>query len=195
MTSIQEAGGRVNAGHVTILMSGGIDSAATVAACRGLYASKSGLFVDYGQPAGRSEWEAVLRIAQHFSLDTARLDVGLKMSSRQGEYFGRNALLLLAAASSSEVRPLSIALGIHSMCPYYDTTPLFVRDMQRLLDGYSGGEIGLTAPFLSHTKAEVIRYAKNVGIPLELTYSCEVQDAPPCGQCPSCRDRREFETD
>lgn len=195
MTSIQEAGGRVNAGHVTILMSGGIDSAATVAACRGLYASMSGFFVDYGQPAGRSEWEAVQRIAQHFSLDIARLEVGLKMSSRQGEYFGRNALLLLAAASTSEARPLAIALGIHSMCPYYDTTPLFTRDMQRLLDGYSGGEIYLTAPFLSHTKAEVIRYAKDVGVPLDLTYSCEIQDAPPCGRCPSCRDRREFDAD
>lgn len=182
----------MNSGHAVVLMSGGIDSAATVAACSGKYATLSGLFIDYGQPARRSEWAAAQGIAGYFGMDIAKSDIGLRITLRHGEYFGRNALLLLAAASSHAVRPLIVALGIHSMCPYYDTTPLFTRDMQRILDGYSGGEVTLSAPFLSYTKKEVIRYARDSGVPLEMTYSCEVQDAPSCGHCPSCSDRSDL---
>ena len=29
-----------------------------------------------------------------------------------------------------------IALGIHALSEYYDTQPLFLRQMQRILDGY-----------------------------------------------------------
>ena len=182
----------MNPGHVVVLISGGIDSAATVAACRGEYATLNGLFVDYGQPARKSEWEAAQGTARYFGIDIAKSDIGLGMTSRHGEYFGRNALLLLAAAASHAVRPLTVALGIHSMCPYYDTTPLFARHMQQILSGYSGGEVTLSAPFLSYTKKEVIRYARDSGVPLEMTYSCEVQDAPSCGHCPSCRDRSDL---
>ena len=182
----------MNSGHAVVLMSGGIDSAATVAACSGEYATLSGLFIDYGQPARKSEWEAAQGIAGYFGINITKSDIGLRMTPRHGEYFGRNALLLLAAASSHAFRPLTVALGIHSMCPYYDTTPLFTRHMQQILHGYSGGEVTLSAPFLSYTKREVIRYARDSGVPLEVTYSCEVQDAPSCGHCPSCLDRSDL---
>ena len=106
----------MNSGHAVVLMSGGIDSAATVAACSGEYATLSGLFIDYGQPARKSEWEAAQGIAGYFGINIAKSDIGLRMTPRHGEYFGRNALMLLAAASSHAVRPLTVALGIHSMC-------------------------------------------------------------------------------
>ena len=41
-----------------VLMSGGIDSSATLVACQQPGTYLSGMFVDYGQPAAASEWKA-----------------------------------------------------------------------------------------------------------------------------------------
>ncbi len=175
-----------------VLMSGGIDSSATLVACQSPGSSVSGIFVDYGQPAVQSEWEAAQRVADYYQIEIDRVELGFKLASAHGEFFGRNALFVLTAAGAITERPLTIALGIHALTDYYDTTPLFVRHMERLLNGYSGGSITLSAPFLADTKAEIIRYAMVKSVPLHLTYSCERQNAPACAECPSCRDRIEI---
>ena len=179
-------------GRCIVLMSGGIDSSATLVACRKLGTSLSGMFIDYGQPAARSEWEAARRIASHYQIEIKRVNLGVPLVSDRGEFFGRNALLVLTAAATIAQRPLTIALGIHALTGYYDTTPLFVRHIERLLNGYSGGSVTLSAPFLADTKAEVIRCAMEKSVPLHLTYSCERQNAPACAECPSCLDRIEI---
>ena len=170
-------------------MSGGIDSSATLVACQQLGSELSGMFFGYGQPAVQSEWEAVQQIASHYQIGVERVDLGVTLVSDRGEFFGRNALFVLAAAGVVAQRPLSIALGIHALTDYYDTTPLFVRHIERLLKGYSGGSVTLSTPFLADTKAEVIKYALEKSVPLHLTYSCERQSAPACAECPSCLDR------
>ena len=175
--------------HTVILMSGGIDSASVAAAYRHKGIQPSGIFVDYGQPSAWSEWNAAQDIAKHYDVTIRKVSLGFRLASQQGEFYGRNALLVLTATGMMEARPLQIALGVHAMSEYYDATPLFVRHMQRILNGYFGGSITLSAPFLAESKAGVIEFAKKNGVPLELTYSCEVQDAPECGWCPSCRDR------
>ena len=177
--------------HCVVLMSGGIDSSAALVACQELGISLSGIFVDYGQPAARSEWESAQRVVSHYQIEIEKVDLGISLVSDRGEFFGRNALFILTAAGTIPQRPLVVTLGIHALADYYDTTPLFVRQMQRVLNGYSGGAVTLSAPFLAHTKAEVVRFSKENSVPLHLTYSCERQDAPACAKCPSCRDRIE----
>ena len=175
--------------HTVILMSGGIDSASVAAAYRHKGIQPSGVFVDYGQPSARSEWSAAQEIARHYGVAIRKVSLGFQLASQQDEFYGRNALLVLAATGVIETRPLQISLGIHALSEYYDTTPLFVRHMQRILNGYFGGSVTLSAPFIAETKAGVIEFAKKNHVPLELTYSCEVQDSPECGLCPSCLDR------
>ena len=175
--------------HTVILMSGGIDSSSVVAVSREAGTQPSGIFVDYGQRAARSEWCAAQNIAQRYGVDIRRVDLGFRLARHGGEIFCRNALLILTAAGITEDRPLQIALGIHALSEYYDTTTLFLRQMQRILNGYFGGTVTLSTPFLADTKGEVVRFAKDNGVPLELTYSCEMQNAPECGLCPSCQDR------
>ena len=172
-----------------VLMSGGIDSSSIVAACQRKGIQPSGMFIDYGQPSARSEWSAAQEIARHYAVAIRRVGLGFHLASNEGEFSGRNALLVLAAAGMTETRPLQIALGIHALSKYYDTTPLFLRHMQRMLNGYFGGSVALSVPFLAETKAGVVEFAMRNCVPLELTYSCEVQNAPQCGRCPSCRDR------
>ena len=179
---------------LVVLMSGGIDSAAVLASLDGTMQA-TGIFVDYGQPAAESEWLAVQEVAQHYGVAICKVSLGFSLESHDGEFSGRNALLILAAANVTEVRPLRIALGIHALSDYYDTTPLFVSQMQRLLDGYFDGLITLHAPFIAKTKSEVIRFAQNHKVPLASTYSCETRNTPACGRCPSCRDRANVDTE
>jgi 7-cyano-7-deazaguanine synthase len=174
---------------VIVLLSGGIDSAATLAAYRKQRLLVSAMFFDYGQPARRSEWAAAQAIAHHYHINVARVRLGFRLAPRDGEFFGRNALLALAAAATHPVGPLVIVSGIHASSPYYDATPPFMADIQRLLDGYSGGIVTFAAPFLENTKAAVVQYARRHRVPLNLTYSCERRSAPACGSCPSCQDR------
>lgn len=58
-------------------MSGGIDSSATALATLNQGHETSGLFVDYGQPAARSEWRAARDIAYHLGIGIERIDLGL----------------------------------------------------------------------------------------------------------------------
>ena len=176
--------------HTVVLLSGGIDSSTAITECQTTDSTVSGLFVDYGQPAAQSEWEAAQRIANHYGVLVTRIELGASLISDDGEYFGRNAMLILVAAAITEARPLTVVIGSHALTPYYDTTPLFSRHMQRLLDGYSAGAVSLKVPFLSDTKSDIIRIAEARGVPLSATYSCERRNAPPCEQCPSCEDRR-----
>ena len=181
--------------HTVVLVSGGIDSAATIAVCKEASAEVSGVFVDYGQPAAQSEWDAAQRVAHYYGVSVKKINLGVKLQSTDGEFFGRNTLLVLIAAGIMNVRQMAIAIGIHALSDYYDTTPLFARHIQRILDGYSGGSITLRTPFLTDTKSDIIRFAEKNGVPLRLTYSCERQNAPPCGQCPSCQDRRDLDAE
>ena len=179
--------------HCVVLMSGGIDSSSTIVACQQLKTSLSGMFIDYEQPAAQSEWEAVRRVGSHYMIEVEKVTLGASLISDRGEYFGRNAIFILTAAGVIAHRPLTVAIGIHALSDYYDTKPLFIKHMERLLNGYSGGTVSLYAPFLADSKAEIIRFAREAGVPLHLTHSCERQNAPACLECPSCIDRIEID--
>ncbi len=113
-----------------------------------------------------------------------------------GEVPGRNAAFsLLAAMAASEegvAGGLSVVVGIHGGTEYYDCGVRFVDDMQRLFDGYWSGAVALYAPFVGLTKGDVIQMARELRVPMELTYSCMMQEDVPCECCSSCLDRRRW---
>ena len=124
-------------GKCVVLMSGGIDSSATAVAMLNKGYETSGLFVDYGQPAACTEWHAAREIADRLAIEIEKVELGFRLTVDSGEFFGRNALLVLTAAGTIAQRPLTIALGIHALSEYYDTQPLFLtahaKDPGRLL--------------------------------------------------------------
>ena len=174
--------------RIVVLLSGGIDSAATLAVYHKKTAIIDAIFVDYGQPSRRSEWEAAQAIAEYYKITIIKIRLGFRPKKTNGEVFFRNALMAMTVGAIIDARPLVIAMGLHS-APYYDTTQAFVEDLQRIFDGYTDGSVALGMPFLNLTKSEIVKFSRRHRVPISLTYSCERRSAPSCGNCPSCMDR------
>lgn len=175
---------------VTILLGGGIDSTALIAHYRARGMKVNGLHVNYGQPPGASEWSAVQAVGKFYKIKVERVKTNVELKLVKSEYISRNAFFTLIAAGRLGQKAHIIALGIHKGSTYYDCSPAFVSDMQRILDGYFAGLVQLDAPFLSEAKNEIIAWSHRHKVPLERTYSCERQSRKHCGKCLSCRDRR-----
>jgi 7-cyano-7-deazaguanine synthase len=170
-----------------VLLSGGIDSAATLALTVTEGFATTSLFIDYGQSAASAERCASRSLAVHFDVEwrEVRATTG---PFGTGEIVGRNAFLVHVAMLVFGRRSGLILLGIHSGTNYRDCSPAFVAVTQKSLDFHSGGVLRLSAPFLNWSKAEVHAYAIAASVPVHLTHSCEAEVIP-CGSCPSCRDR------
>ncbi|XWN52224.1 7-cyano-7-deazaguanine synthase [Anoxybacillus flavithermus] len=174
---------------VLILLSGGLDSCALVHYYLSKHYKVKALHFDYGQSSKSRERQAVELIAKYYKIDVQIATLGFPLNERKGEYVGRNALFLLAAANLLPVDVSKISLGIHSGTPYYDCSHIFIEDCTKILDGYFAGSVTLEAPFIDFTKAQIYEYCVRERVPIYLTYSCERGYKEPCGECLSCIDR------
>ncbi len=75
---------------------------------------------------------------------------------------------------------------------YPDCRPEFYDEIAQVLR--LGSKVGtaynvpmrIEAPIIAMTKADIVRYAVELGAPIELTWSCYAGDEVPCGTCDSC---------
>jgi 7-cyano-7-deazaguanine synthase len=72
---------------------------------------------------------------------------------------------------------------------YPDCSLAFVTAMNQAIVEGTGGMLCLEAPFVSVSKAEVVRTGLSLGVPYELTWSCYEGGEKPCGRCGTCIDR------
>jgi 7-cyano-7-deazaguanine synthase len=57
-----------------------------------------------------------------------------------------------------------------------------------VLDFYTYGKVVMAAPFVDWNKVDIAIYCVTEGLPMDLTYSCELGLDQPCGRCKSCID-------
>lgn len=106
----------------------------------------------------------------------------------------RNGLFLASAAS--------IALSKHCDIIYYgahaddaagnaypDCSSVFNNAMAAAIYEGSGRQLRIEAPFVSLTKAQVVKIGLDLKVPYELTWSCYEGKDKPCGVCGTCIDR------
>lgn len=176
---------------VSLLASGGIDSTALIDFYLRRNVEVRCIHFQYGQPSSESEREAVAKVCNYYRVENTIIHMGFPITKRKDEFLGRNALFVLIA-SSLQLPPTRIALGIHYGSEYYDCTRAFIDDCQHMLDGYFAGTVNLEAPFIDFSKRDIIEYCNINNVPINLTYSCQRQNNTPCGRCNSCRDRQEL---
>jgi len=106
----------------------------------------------------------------------------------------RNTIFLSLAASYAEVRGASaIFIGANAIdySGYPDCRPEYFKQMETAIclgtkAGVEGARISIETPLIHLTKAEIIKLATQLGVPLEWTWSCYRGDRFPCENCDAC---------
>lgn len=106
----------------------------------------------------------------------------------------RNGLFLASAASIALSNDCGVIYyGAHSDDAagnaYPDCSAEFNEAMNTAVWLGSGKQLKIEAPFVSLTKAEVVKKGLELNVPYELTWSCYEGGDRPCGVCGTCRDR------
>ena len=89
----------------------------------------------------------------------------------------------------------TIFIGVHADdvagAAYPDCTPEFIEAMGKAVNLGSYGLVTLRAPLVNLDKAGVVREGLKLHVPYELTWSCYEDGDIQCGECATCRDRRQ----
>lgn len=107
----------------------------------------------------------------------------------------RNGLFLSAAASialSKECR--YIYYGAHkddaAGNAYPDCSEIFNNAINTAIYEGSGRQLKVIAPFITSTKADIVKKGIELKVPYEKTWSCYFGGEKPCGKCGTCLDRK-----
>jgi len=209
----------VAAERAVVLLSGGLDSATTLAWARARGHDCYALSVAYGQRHS-AELDAAARVAQslgarehrvmHVDLGalggSALTDASIAVPESAGEGIpvtyvpARNTVLLSLALAWAEVlvaRHLVIGVNAVDYSGYPDCRPEFIDAFARLAQlatraAVEGQAMQLHAPLLHWGKERIIQEGLRLGVDYALTVSCYQADAQgrACGRCDSCRLRR-----
>lgn len=106
----------------------------------------------------------------------------------------RNGLFISSAAAIAISRGCSVIYyGAHSDDAagnaYPDCSETFNNAMSEAVWVGSGNQVRIEAPFVSKTKADVVKMGLELGVPYELTWSCYEGGDVPCAKCGTCIDR------
>lgn len=202
-----------------VLLSGGLDSATTLAIARRDGFECHCLTVDYGQ-RHRAELAAAARVARALGATehrTAKLDlaafggsaltdrsIAVPESPTQGipvTYVpARNTIMLSLALAWAEVLGAQdIFFGANAIdySGYPDCRPEYMRAFEAIANlatkaAVEGKRLTLHTPIIALTKAVIIERGIALGVDYALTVSCyqASEDGLACGRCDACRLRR-----
>jgi 7-cyano-7-deazaguanine synthase len=206
--------------RAVVLLSGGLDSATTLAVARSEGCECYALSFDYGQRHG-AELDAARAVAAQLgarehrvlTLDLAQFggsaltDRSLAVPEQASEGIpityvpARNTVMLSLALAWAEVLAAdAIYLGVNAVdySGYPDCRPEFIEAFERMANlatkrAVEGQPLRIAAPLIHLSKAEIIRLGQRLGVDYGLTVSCYQADEAgrACGRCDSCRLRRQ----
>jgi len=203
-----------------VLLSGGLDSATTLAIAKRDGYTSYALSVAYGQRHS-AELTAAIRIAKALgaaehktmALDlstiggSALTDIRIAVPTQPSEGIpstyvpARNTLFLSLALGWAEVLcAQDIFIGVNAVdySGYPDCRPEFIQAFEGLANlatkaGVEGRPFSIHTPLLNFSKSEIIRCGLALGVNYALTVSCYSADSQGrgCGVCDSCRLRKQ----
>ena len=210
----------ISATHrAVVLLSGGLDSATTLAIAQSEGYACYCLSLDYGQ-RHRAELDAAAQLAaslgalEHRVLKVDLTTFGgsalttknLAVPTTPAEGIpityvpARNTIMLSLALAWSEVlgaHDIFIGANAVDYSGYPDCRPEYLAAFERLAQlatkaGVEGAAFHIRAPLIALSKADIIRRGSALGVDFARTVSCYQADAAgrACGECDSCRLRK-----
>lgn len=207
--------------HSVVLLSGGIDSTTCLglAVAESSPEEVLALSASYGQKHS-AELQHAARVAAHYGVEHRILDIPRLFGASSSTLieggadipavsyeeldegvspayvpFRNGVFLSMATAVALESEAGFVYFGAHSedaqRWAYPDCTPEFIGSMASAMYVGSYMKVRLISPLQWSTKADVIRVGAAIGAPYHLTMSCYNGVEPACGECPTCRSRRE----
>lgn len=204
-----------------VLLSGGLDSATTLAIARNRGYECYALSVDYGQRHG-SELVFAEKLAQSIGVlehriikvdlssfggsaltdDSAAVPVtGIKAGIPITYVPARNTVMLSLAMAWAETlgsRDIFLGVNVVDYSGYPDCRPEYVASFERMANlatkaAIEGAKVVIHAPLMYLSKAQIIKEGVMLGLDYSRTVSCYQADEAgrACGICDSCRIRRE----
>lgn len=207
-------------GRAVVLVSGGLDSATTLAVARREGMDCYALSFDYDQ-RHRAELFAAERIARMIGAvehQVLKLDLGNMRGSALTDASvrvpeetttgipvtyvpARNTIFLSYALGWAEVlNAQHIYIGVNAVdySGYPDCRPEYIDAFARLANlatkvGVEGARMHMMTPLLHLSKPEIMKLGHSLGVPFSVTVSCYQpdDDGRACGVCDSCRIRRD----
>lgn len=202
------------AGSVVVL-SGGLDSTTCLALATRDASPPVALTFDYGQ-THRTEVDRAAAVARHYGAEhvvvtldasawaasaltdpTDRIPDAADVATHEipATYVpARNLVFLSVAMGVAEVRAAdAVYIGVNALdySGYPDCRPEFVESFAAtaalaLKRGVEGNPVELRMPLVDCSKADIVRLAVRLDVPLQLTWSCYRGGDTPCGRCDSC---------
>ena len=202
-----------------VLVSGGLDSATTLALARLQGYACYALSVDYGQ-RHRVELQSSARVANALGASehkVVKLDLTLFGGSALTDKSiavpttasggipstyvpARNTIMLSLALAWAEVlgsRDIFIGANAVDYSGYPDCRPEYLQAFEVMANlatkaGVEGAHLRIHAPLVHLSKAEIIRRGVDAGVDFSQTVSCyqPTETGLACGECDSCRIRR-----
>lgn len=203
-----------------VLLSGGLDSATTLAIARAEGFDCYGLSFDYGQ-RHRAELVAADRLATELGVfehkqvridldnmgGSALTDTAIEVPDQPSTGIpvtyvpARNTVFLSIALGWAEVlQAVDIFIGVNAVdySGYPDCRPEFIAAFKQLAKlatkaGVEGQNFEIHTPLIDLSKAQIIQRGVELGLDYGMTVSCYSADEQgrACGHCDSCRFRRE----
>lgn len=203
-----------------VLLSGGLDSATALAQAKADGYACYALSFDYGQRHA-AELQAAQRVAQAIGAVEHRImpmdlgqfggsaltDEAIDVPTEETEGIpityvpARNTVFLSLALAWAEVlEALHIYIGVNAVdySGYPDCRPEFIAAFETMANlatkiGVEGQQLQIHCPLVDLTKAEIIQMGHGLAVDYGLTVSCYQANerGEACGQCDSCRIRRE----
>ena len=205
--------------RAVVLLSGGMDSATTLAIAADQGYETYALSFRYGQRHS-AELDAATNLARMFGavehkivdLDlssiggSALTDMAIDVPSEPGEGIpvtyvpARNTIFLSIALGWAEVlESTDIFIGVNAVdySGYPDCRPEFIQAFEAMANlatraGVEGHSLHIHTPLIDLSKADIILKGQDLGLDFRETISCYAADGQgrACGVCDACRLRR-----
>ncbi|MFX1310846.1 MAG: 7-cyano-7-deazaguanine synthase QueC, partial [Promethearchaeota archaeon] len=196
-----------------VLLSGGIDSTTTLFWALDKGYEVIALSINYNWRP-KQEAKAVAKIIEITNINLVEIDTPFiaqatdllsegypaptAVNAPEGYIPQRNIIYYSIAAYYAEIYGCKWIVGGHifeDTSLFTDTKKSFFKSLERLINKSKHKsdktDIKILLPLAKMKKNEVLKLAKKLNVPVELTWSCYNDFEEPCGRCDACLKRKE----